>query len=407
MKVLDLTHYVAGPFCTKLLADYGARVIKVERPDTGDPGRRLAPFHDDSPTSETSGLFRYLNGNKLGITLNLKHALGAKICRELACWADVVIESFTPGVMERIGLSYELLSDIHPGVILTSISNFGQTGPYSQYKATEIIEYAIGGPMLFTGTSEREPLKLGSRVGMIFTGQEAAMATLMAFYRRMGRDNEGEHVDVSIMETQAGSIDRQTALLVNNRYTGNRFSRLDASEAYLGGVYPALDGFLDVQVIERFPQLLAAMGQPDTITESEAVTLAQFLDKWENAEGNPLESGDLIKELGVMLEKWVRARPMGQAWAQFQRHGTLSASFNNAAGVHADPNFSLRGLWTSIEGANSGRGRFPGRLSIMERTPWQARRPAPDLGEHNPDVYIGMLGYSPRDLSRLRQMGVI
>ena len=223
----------------------------------------------------------------------------------MACWADVVIESFTPGVMERIGLSYELLSDIHPGVILTSISNFGQTGPYSQYKATEIIEYAIGGPMLFTGTSEREPLKLGARVGMVFAGQEAAMATLMAFYRQMGRENEGEHVDVSIMETQAGSIDRQTALLVNNRYTGNRFSRLDASEAYLGGVYPALDGFLDVQVIERFPQLLAAMGQPDTITESEAVTLAQFLDKWENAEGNPLESG------GPHQRAWNNAGKMG------------------------------------------------------------------------------------------------
>ena len=165
---------------------------------------------------------------------------------------------------------------------------------------------------------------------------------------------DGDHVDLSIMETQAGSIDRQTALLVNYQYTGNRYSRPDASEAYLGGVYPALDGYLDVQVIERFPQLLAAMGQPDTITESEAVELAIFLDKWENADGNPLESGELIKELGVMLEKWVRARPMGQAWAQFQRHGTLSASFNDAAGVHAGPEFQP--ARTLDEGGRRGVG---------------------------------------------------
>ena len=368
MKVLDLTHYVAGPFCTKLLADYGAEVIKIERPGQGDPGRRLGPFPEDKPRPDSSGLFSYLNGNKLGITLDLKHAAGVGICKELVRWADVVVESFRPGVMAGYGLSYGQLSEAHPGVIVTSLSNFGQSGPYRDYKASEIIEYAIGGPMLFTGTSNREPLKLGGRVGMIFAGQEAAMATLMAFYREMGGDGGGDHVDVSIMETQAGSIDRQTALLVNYQYTGNRYSRPDASEAYLGGVYPALDGYLDVQVIERFPQLLAAMGQPDTITESEAVELAIFLDKWENADGNPLESGELIKELGVMLEKWVRARPMGPAWAQFQRHGTLSASFNDAAGVHADPSFSLRGLWTKVEGAESGLRDCPGAFRY-----WSAR----------------------------------
>ena len=314
MKVLDLTQYVAGPFCTKLLADYGAEVLKVERPGQGDPGRRLGPFPNDSPHPDTSGLFRHLNGNKLGVTLDLKHTTGVKIFEELVRWADVVVESFRPGVMAGFGLSYSRLSEVHPGVILTSISNFGQTGPYKHNKATEIIEYAIGGPMLFTGTSSREPLKLGGRVGMIFAGQEAATATLMAFYRSMGRQDAGEHVDVSIMETQAGSIDRQTALLLNYQYTGNRFSRLDASEAYLGGVYPAHDGNLDVQVIERFTQLLAGIGQPDTITPSEAVVLTQFLDKWENADGNPLESKELIRELGIFWRSGSWPAPWARPW---------------------------------------------------------------------------------------------
>ena len=288
-----------------------------------------------------------------------------------------------------------------------SISNFGQTGPYKDYKATEIIEYAIGGPMLFTGTSTREPLKLGGRVGMIFAGQEAATATLMALYRSMGGQDGGDHIDVSIMETQAGSIDRQTALLLNYQYTGHRFSRLEASEAYLGGVYPAQDGYLDVLVLERFPQLLAAIGQPDTISSSEAVALSLFLEKWEAEDGNPLESKELVRELGSMLEEWVRVRPLGQAWTQLQRHGTLSAPFNDAAGVHADPGFRLRGLRTRVDTVNSSHSRFPGRHMIMERTPWQVRRPAPRLGQHNADVYCGMLGYSRRELARLRQMGVI
>ena len=125
VKVLDLTHYVAGPFCTRLLADYGAQVIKVERPGSGDPARRMGPFSEDQPHPEKSGLFLHLNSNKLGITLNLKTSAGIKLFKGLLGWADVVVENFRPGIMESLGLSYSHLSSIKQGIIMISISNFG------------------------------------------------------------------------------------------------------------------------------------------------------------------------------------------------------------------------------------------------------------------------------------------
>ena len=221
-RVLDLTHYAAGPFCTKLLADYGAEVIKVERPGHGDPGRRLGPFHNDLPAPESSALFQFLNQNKLGVTLDLKQAAGVRLFEKLIPWADIIVESFRPGVMASFGLPYSRLKELNPNVVLTSISNFGQNGPYKNRKATEIVEYATGGPMLFTGAARREPVKHGGRVGMYFAGQVAAIATLTALYRQMGSEASGDHLDISIMETQAGTIDRQSALLLSHVYTGRR-----------------------------------------------------------------------------------------------------------------------------------------------------------------------------------------
>ncbi len=136
IKVLDLTHYIAGPYCTKLLADYGAEVMKIERPGTGDGARQIPPFFGNSPHPEKSGLFLYLNTNKLGITLNLKSEAGAKVFKELVKDSDILVENFSPRVMRSLGLTYENLERRNPDLIMTSISNFGQSGSYRDYKAT-------------------------------------------------------------------------------------------------------------------------------------------------------------------------------------------------------------------------------------------------------------------------------
>ncbi|MCH9036346.1 MAG: CoA transferase [Chloroflexi bacterium] len=391
---MDLTRYVAGPFCTRLLADYGAEVIKVERPGQGDPGRRLGPFLRDHPHLEKSGAFLHLNHNKVGITLNLKTIAGARIFGELAKWADVVVENFRPGVMDRLGLTYSSLARLKPGLVMTSISNFGQTGPYRDYKATEIIEYAIGGPMLFTGTSGREPVKLGANVGLYFAGQMAAVATLTAVYRKQG-DGSGDHIDISIMETQAGSVDRQTAMLVNHQYTGHRFSRLDTHESYLGGIYPCKDGYIDVRARERMPKLIEMMEDAEPSRGPVVVT------------SETSEDLGWVQALDQRLRDWLNQRTRREVWAKTQEHRILTAPLYDSAGVLEDPHFRARGLWTRVEGVDSGLSEFPGRQVLMGATPWQVRRPAPTLGQHNTHIYCGLLGYSLSDLSRLRQMGVI
>ena len=143
LRVLDVTHYIAGPYCTKLLADYGADVIKIEKPGEGDPARRYPPFLHDEPNPEKSGLFLHLNPNKRSLTLNLKSNEGIKIFKRLVENADLVIESFSPGVMEKLGLSYEVLEKVNPGLVMVSISNFGQTGPYRDFKASELVLSAM------------------------------------------------------------------------------------------------------------------------------------------------------------------------------------------------------------------------------------------------------------------------
>ena len=147
IRVLDLTHGIAGPYATKMLADYGADVIKVERPDGGDFARRLGPFPNDTPHPEKSGLFLMLNINKRGVTLNLKTAAGRRMLLELAQQADVLIESFAPRVMPALGLSHETLAEANPSLVVVSISNFGQTGPYRDFKASEMVLYGMGGAM--------------------------------------------------------------------------------------------------------------------------------------------------------------------------------------------------------------------------------------------------------------------
>ncbi len=193
IRVLDFTQYIAGPYCAKLLADYGAEVVKVERPGTGDGARCIGPFPNDTPHPEKSGTFLHLNTNKRSITLDLKTDEGRRIALDLAARSDAVVESFRPGTMEGFGLSYEALSTVNPSLVMTSISNFGQTGPYRDRRGSELIFYGMGGELYSTGVSEKEPLKLGGTVGLYQAGTIAAYATLGAIFT--ARDNgAGQHV---------------------------------------------------------------------------------------------------------------------------------------------------------------------------------------------------------------------
>jgi crotonobetainyl-CoA:carnitine CoA-transferase CaiB-like acyl-CoA transferase len=204
VKVIDLTRSIAGPYCTKLMADYGAEVIKVEPPE-GDPCRLLGPFPGNVPHQEKGGLFLFLNTNKKGVTLDLKQPKGKALLQELVKDADVLVESFPPQVMAELGLSYEALAKANPRLVMASISNFGQTGPYRDWKATEIVVEAIGGNMYISGDHDREPLSFGVPLFQFVAGQSALAGTLVALFERQ-RSGLGQHIDVSTAEAVAACI---------------------------------------------------------------------------------------------------------------------------------------------------------------------------------------------------------
>jgi len=184
VKVLDLTWYIAGPYCTKLLASSGAEVLKIEKPAEGDPARRIGPFLGDDPHPEKSGLFLYLNTGKRSITLDLKTGAGKGIFKELAREADLVVESFSPGTMARLGLEYETLEKLNPRLVMTSISNFGQNGRYRDYRSAHLVHNAAGGWMYSIGEPHREPLQVGGWVAYYVAGVSAAVATAAALYHQ-------------------------------------------------------------------------------------------------------------------------------------------------------------------------------------------------------------------------------
>jgi crotonobetainyl-CoA:carnitine CoA-transferase CaiB-like acyl-CoA transferase len=396
VRILDLTRHVAGPFCTKMLADYGADVIKVERPNGGDVTRRMGPFPDDVPHPEKSGLFLHLNTNKRGVTLNLKSATGKRMLMELVKQVDVVVENFAPRVLPSLGLAYEDLEQINPQLILVSISNFGQTGPYRDYKASEIVLHGMGGNLRSLGLPEREPVKYGSHVALRQAGLIGAAATMAALFTREAR-GEGEHVDVAIVETQAGSQDRRAPQLITAQFVNQVFPRRAPGATMASGTFPCKDGYVNVTGGgSRFPRALEMIGKPELIEDPRFAT--------PDARLNPENSEDFNREV---LMPWLMQHTMQEVWSIAQKARVLSGPIYTSEALMADNHFRDRGMWVDIDHPVAGRYTYPGRPIIMGESPWQLRRAAPQLGEHNEEVFGEALGYESQDLARLRGVGVI
>jgi len=394
VKVLDLTWYISGPYCTKLLADYGADVIKVERPAEGDPIRNQGPFPHDSPHLEKSVLHLHLNTNKRGVTLNLKSDIGQRIIKELVREADILVESFRPGVMARLGLDYEILSQINPKLVMTSISSFGQTGPYRDFKATDIVEYALGGPMFSTGLPEREPLKVYNNTVQFQAGVCAAVATMIALY---GSDirGSGEALDISIMETQAAGIDRTPTMRIAYQYTGDVNGRLPTTQAFASGVFPCKDGYVSLEGGSIFfPKMAAMLKMPELLEHPDYTNLIE--------QAKP----EVAEEFLTVLLPWLLEHTKREVWEAAQSQKMLSSPIYTTEDLLADPHYNERGFWVEVDHPLAGKFKYPGAPFKMMETPWQIRSPAPLIGQHTEEV-LNNLGYSKEGLVMLRQQGVI
>ena len=395
VKILDLTHYIAGPYCTKLFADYGADVIKVEKPGGGDPARHLGPFHKDTPHGEKSGLFLHLNTNKRSITLNLKVASGQAILKELVKEADILVESFSPGVISSLGLDYSTLSQINPRVTMTSISNFGQTGPYRDYRASELVLYGIGGEMISIGVEGREPLKQSGNVVQYEAGATAASATLAALFAAE-RDDLGQHIDVSIIETQMAGVDRKHGALVAYQFTGD-FSTQHSGwgVGFASGTFPCKDGYIEFLGDEGyFPRVIKMLGEPEFLKDP----------KW--AEPEAALDPDLREEFAPFFLSWMMSHTKREILEIGQKARVLCGPLYDTSELLTDPHFRAREFWMEMEHPAIGVITYTGAPFKMSETPRQMRRSAPLLGEHNEEVY-GHLGYSKEDLVRLREREVI
>jgi CoA:oxalate CoA-transferase len=369
VKVLDLSWHIAGPYCTKLLADYGAEVIKVERPDGGDPARKAGPFPNGKTDPESSGLFLYLNNNKKSITLNLKTESGKKHLKELAKWADILVENFSPSVLPNLGLDYESLKTVNPELVMTSISNFGQTGPYRDYKATDIVLQAVGGLLLYRGDPTREPVKAAGklRISEYIGGAYAAAATLsaMAYQRRTGI---GQHVDISLMET--------TAQMIPHAWLSHGFelSIWPPRFTHLPGIEECKDGYIGINIL----------------TGQHWVDLCGMMEMYDWAENDDYTTGVNRLKRGSEVRDRMRPWLMARTRKEIQKEATdwriPVSSISTAEDIAQSEHYQARGYIAEVQHPVIGKVTQPGAPFRMSETPWGIRTPAPLLGQHNKDM---------------------
>lgn len=398
VKVLDLTWYIAGPYCTKMLADYGADVVKVERPGGGDPARKMGPFFKDDPHPEKSGLFLYLNTNKRGITLNLRSSWGKGVIKEMVKDVDILVESFSPGVMEGVGLSYEELEKINPRLVMASISNFGQTGPYRDYRASELIIYGMGGAMNESGLPDREPLRKATGTPVLFsTGNMAALATMIALYQAKV-DGIGQQIDFSLMESQMESVDRRMSCLLAYAYNNEITNRSDvrARPVYPAGTYPCKDGWWGMTATGvQWPAAGKMLGMPEMIDDP----------RWNNMVVQTMPGHR--EEFMAIFIPWSLEHTNKECVEAAQAAGANCSPMNTMEEVVNDPHLRERGFWAEIDHPFTGRLTYPSGPILAEDMPWIMRRPAPLLGQHNDEVYCEKLGYGNNDLVKLEETGCI
>ena len=385
LRVVDLTHGIAGPYCTKLLADFGADVIKVERPGTGDWARSLGPFPGDVPHPEKSGLFLHLNTNKRSLILDLKTARSVEVVKELVRDTDVLVESFSPGVMERLGLGYDVLSQLNPDLVMTRISNYGQTSPYRDYVASELTLFAMGGSMNTKGLPERYPIKLGANHVQYQAGNVAAMASLLARYGRNHTGLGGQVVDVSIMETQLASVNGRMSALLTYQYNGRRGTRTGGQilTGYPQGYYPTQDGYILASGGGVYwPRTIALLGIPELLDDPRfAPPLGQLSPE-----------GREEFEAAYWLP-WLLERTKLEAVAELQAHDIQSGVVGTLDEVvDKNPQLEAREFFVEVEHPIAGRFRYPGRPIHTPRQWWQIHRPAPLLGQDTQEVLNGGSG---------------
>ena len=410
-RILDIC-YDKGDFCGKALGDLGADVIKIE-PPTGSVARDTGPYFHNEKDPEKSLDWLAFNANKRGITLDLDTTEGREIFKKLVGKADVVIESFEPGHMENLGLSYDVLSRINPGIILTSITSFGQEGPYRDFKAPDIVMRALGGVLYTVGDEDRAPLTTGFHHAYLIGAMHAAVATALALMQR-GLTGRGQHVDVPTQEGLAfvGNVESQVPWLLKKIIPGRngrkRFpvSLNDGSLYYQPMLWKCKDGDI------AFTVNSAGMA-------SGAAGLIEYMKK-DGIDAGPLEKWDWRQ---VHDGEWTKEefdgilRCLGELFSRHTKDELLKISLEkgiqlgiclNAEGALKFPQLKERGFWKTLEHPELDASLpYPGGFARFTDAECGIRFRAPHIGEHNTAIYAGEMGMSKKELVSLKRRRII
>lgn len=386
VHVLDLSEGIAGPFAARLLGDFGAVVTKIEKPETGDAGRRLEPTVASAPAFENSLMFQYLNWNKRSLCLNLSDARSHLALERLVRQSQILFESQVPGQMQDWGLGVDRLLEWNPSLVVVSITPFGQTGPYAHHQASDLVLQAMSGIMQISGRVDREPLKHGLNQSYFCAGLNAAYAALTAYIAAC-RDGQGEHVDVSIMECLASElVYNQPFFAFLGAVQGRRSVIQDPFD---GEPIEGRDGYVAVQAgggapFEDFADFL---GIPE-LADPELATPTQRIARAEELRG---------KLAHVLAE-----RDPKELFVSGANRRLLIGVVQSARDLLSCEHLDARGFFRKVEHPATGSYRFPGELVKMSETPTTVRSRAPLLDEHGWDILHSELGLSPREISAAR-----
>jgi benzylsuccinate CoA-transferase BbsE subunit len=409
-RVVDFTRAI-GWTCGKLLADLGADVIKVEPPG-GDPDRRSGPFYHDEPHPERSLAWFAANTNKRGVTLAVETSDGQALVRALTRTADILLESFPPGYMERHGVGFPQLSKENPRLVWTAITPFGQHGPYAHYRATDLVGMAMGGLMSLCGETDRPPVRMRPAQAYVQAGLQAAVGTLLAHHDRV-KSGEGQFVDVSMQHALSWTVIPTRQYWDMNRLITERGGAARAfGDQVRRIIFPCADGHVALMGVMNarewgpLVEWLAGEGLEDDLGDASWRILV------ENAGAGTLTQAAVTDEelahVYDVLGRFFLKHGKAELAAAARRRGIMLLPVHTPCDLLEHPQLIARDFYRPLEHPELGQTLcYPGAPYRLSETPWQLRRRAPLIGEHNEAIYGGELGLSRAELAVLMAAGAI
>ncbi|MDP7102158.1 MAG: CoA transferase [SAR202 cluster bacterium] len=402
IRVLEVADGVAGPFCAKLLAQYGAEVIKVEKPGVDSmSARQWAGQRAPSPSSkEDAAFFLHLNADKQSVTLDLESEPGQAAFHDLASKSHIIVESLKPGIMGSLSIGYDRLRDQTPGIVMTSVTPFGQTGPYKDFEYTELTVFAMGGGMAREGIPERHPLMYGGEIAGYFAGTAAAAATVASCVGAL-MTGEGDWIDLSIMECMAGhphQIGRRAPFVYNGELDLRREPRTSAAggrEPYAVGTFRCKDGHMSFLPLgpRMWPNIARMIGKSELTRDPRFV-----------------EPEDRVKnriELEAIFQEWLDRHTRAEVFQATQEEGIPGGPVLTPPEIMADEHFKDRSFFRRIAHPEFGTLAYPGQPFKLSDAPGVEEMPAPGLGEHTRAVFSDVLRMNGSEIDGLRRRGVI